>query len=61
MLKARNLELGGELGLEIKNGCTKGDWRGELTYVGAEGNSQSVLDLILERKATINDSRRNEG
>ena len=35
-----------EYGYVIRNGCTKGDWKGSVTYVGERGSS--VLDLVLE-------------
>ena len=42
------LRIGEELGIEVRNGCTEGDWHGEVTYIGEQGGS--VLDLVLERK-----------
>lgn len=40
------LEFCEEYGGRVKNGCTTGDWDGELTFVGEGGNS--VLDLLIE-------------
>ena len=34
--------------MEIRNGNTEGDWKGEATYVGC--NAGSVIDLLLERR-----------
>lgn len=39
------IELMRELGLEILNGRTEGDWEGEYTYIGGRGNT--VIDYIF--------------
>lgn len=38
-----------KVGGTIRNGSTKGDWEGKLTYIG-EGTEEweSVLDLVIE-------------
>lgn len=40
------MNLCNEMGGKIKNGDTKGDWEGNLTYIGEVGHS--VLDLVVE-------------
>ncbi|OXU19588.1 hypothetical protein TSAR_013440 [Trichomalopsis sarcophagae] len=44
--EGKKLKNCNEIGGKIKNGGSKGDWRGGLTYVGDMGHS--VLDLVIE-------------